>query len=228
MKEQISNSNSREMKTVVETFIVEETQELIYDNEKLEKWNQHVAELGLKGQARLIAPDKSPIPFLSMNRSLVSTFETLCPARVDVEEYALMPIPVEILGLVSLCKKENYFPKIEVWYDEKTKDPAVIGLAGKFRQYSYGRDINPALKDVEWATKQEALEAGCAEKHITFYDSGKYLIGKWADVKHSFAKLKEMATERWITSQKNNIEGQIKYYKRELEDLEKRAFEMFN
>ena len=34
------SKNSEEMKTVVETFVIEETAPLIYDNDKLEKWNQ--------------------------------------------------------------------------------------------------------------------------------------------------------------------------------------------
>ncbi|MFA5234148.1 MAG: hypothetical protein WC390_07095 [Sulfurimonas sp.] len=43
------NKNSNEMKTIVETFIIEETAELIYDNDKLDKWNELVDTLGLQG-----------------------------------------------------------------------------------------------------------------------------------------------------------------------------------
>jgi len=42
-------NNSKEMKTVVETFLMEETVELTYDQEKLDKWNGLVEELGLLG-----------------------------------------------------------------------------------------------------------------------------------------------------------------------------------
>ena len=38
-------NNSSEMKTVVETFIIEETADLIYDNEQLDKWNELVDKL---------------------------------------------------------------------------------------------------------------------------------------------------------------------------------------
>ena len=48
--------NHPAMKTVVETFVIEETQELIYDNEKLDKWNKYVEELGLTGQTKIITP----------------------------------------------------------------------------------------------------------------------------------------------------------------------------
>jgi len=51
------SNNSNEMKTVVETFVVEETASLIYDNEQLDNWNSIVEELGLKGQASIQVKD---------------------------------------------------------------------------------------------------------------------------------------------------------------------------
>lgn len=44
--------NSADTKTIVETFVIEETQELIYDNEKLDNWNTMVKDLGLNGQTK--------------------------------------------------------------------------------------------------------------------------------------------------------------------------------
>lgn len=115
------------MKTEVEIFVIEETAELIYDGEKLDQWNKHVAELGLVGQTQITKPEKSPIPFLYMNQSLVNIAECLCPNKVKVTEYNATPIPVEILDLVALSKRENYFEEIQIWYDEKSPDPFCIG-----------------------------------------------------------------------------------------------------
>jgi len=126
--ENLMQNNSNEMKTVVETFIIEETAELIYDNDKLTDWNNLVAELGLKGQENVIKKDKSPLPFMSMNSSLKNIFETLCPRKVDVELYSVTPIPLEILSLVKLSKNEGYFDMIQIWYDDKSPDPACIGM----------------------------------------------------------------------------------------------------
>ena len=42
-------NNSEEMKTVVEPFVIEETQELIYDNEKLNQWNKLVSTSPVMG-----------------------------------------------------------------------------------------------------------------------------------------------------------------------------------
>jgi hypothetical protein len=55
-------NNHESMKTIVETFLIEETIDLIYDNEQLDKWNKHVQELGLIGQTKIVQTDKSPIP----------------------------------------------------------------------------------------------------------------------------------------------------------------------
>ena len=82
--EQLLINNSASMKTVVETYIIEETQELIYDNEKLDQWNNLVAELGLTGQTKIQAKDKSPIPFLHMKSTLVNVFLQLCPRREGI------------------------------------------------------------------------------------------------------------------------------------------------
>src|SRR3990172_5340051 len=108
-------NNSNEMKTTVETFVIEETAMLIYDNEKLDKWNQRIKELGFTGQQQICKPDKSPIPFMHLKHSLVNIFECLCPVKVPAKEYAVSPIPLEILDLISLSEKEGYFNAIEIW-----------------------------------------------------------------------------------------------------------------
>lgn len=47
---------------MVQTFLVEESKELIYDDEKLNEWKQKCEELGLSEQLALANPEKSPIP----------------------------------------------------------------------------------------------------------------------------------------------------------------------
>ena len=218
-------NNSEQMKTVVETFVIEETQELIYDNEKLDKWNELVNELGLVGQTTIISTDKSPIPFLHINTSLSNVFETLCPRKVSVEEYNLTPIPVEILSLVSLSKKENYFNKVEIWYDDKNPDPVCIGLKGHFYEIDWYSDSNKSLKDQQFKSKQEVIDAG--GKHPFFSEDAKYLLGKWGDVKHSFPELREMAKNRFKAEKSNDLIKRIKDAQRDLDDLETKAFDRF-
>jgi hypothetical protein len=196
----LTQNNHESMKTVVETFVIEETAELIYDNEKLDEWNRMVDELGLTGQSQVIKKEKSPVPFMHMNNSLCNVFEVLCPRKVAVESYNVTPIPVEILSLVSLSKKEEYFDKIEIWYDDKTPDPVCIGK----------RFTTEEARRKEYSWQMEC-----------------YLIGKWADVKQSFAELTKRAAKRYRAQREIDLKQTIKRSQRELEDLDLHTAERF-
>jgi hypothetical protein len=191
-------NNNASMATIVETFIVEETSELIHDNEALQKWRDKVSELQLEGQTEVVVEDKSPIPFLWMNNALVSTFQALCPTKVKIEKYNKTPIPVEILELVSLSKKEQYFDRIEIWYNEQEKDPVCVGFV-----------VDDGYK-------------GREDYYVQIY-SKKYLIGRWADVKASLDTLIERARKLWILSNVSQYKQQIRDYSRRIEDIEEEA-----
>jgi len=197
--EQLLINNSASMKTVVETYIIEETQELIYDNEKLDQWNSLVAELGLTGQTQVVKTDKSPIPFLWMNKALVKVFEELCPRKTKIEEYSKTPIPVEALSLASLSKKEGYFDKIEVWYNDEHPDPAIVGY-----KYTQGNG--------EW------------EKN---WYAEKYLLARWSDVKATLEQLTDRAKKLFTLRRSNELKESIKRHQRELEDIEIEANNQF-
>lgn len=226
-------NNSLQMKTQVETFIVEETAELIYDNEKLDKWYELVSSLDLKGQTKITSLKKSPIPFLHLKRSMVNVFTQLCPLKVNVEDYDVTPIPIEILDLIALSKNEKYFQKIEIWYDEKSPDPVCVGVsAGIGIDDASGRMIEKygffkSKEDAQKVIDQNNL-IGHKPYDYSYSYSNYYLLGKWADVKYSFEELKQMATERFINEQKNKLQQEIKEKQRELDDIEKKAFEQFN
>lgn len=217
--------NDESMKTVVETFLIEETVDLIHDGEKLSQWNDLVEELELAGQTEIVKPDKSPIPFMHMKNTLINVFETLCPRKVEVAQYNVTPIPVEILGLVSLSKKEGYFNKIEIWYDDVKPDPACIGLTGCWYEMNFYNDRKKSLEGKEFSSKEDVITAG--GKHPSFRETAKYLIGKWADVKHSIDELTEMAKGRYVKSKGAEYRKKIKEAQRSLDDLEAEAEERF-
>lgn len=198
----MTEKNNSSMATVVETFFIEETIELVHDGEKLEKWNTLVAELGLNGQTEVVVSEKSPIPFLWMNSGLIKTFEVLCPTKVDIKSYNKTPIPVELLSIVSLCEKERYFDGIKVWYNDRQKDPAIIGY--KMRE---GRSFDERW-DSEWY-------------------SDKYLIGRWADVKESLDNLIERAKKLFFQSETLRLKKEIRDRQRDIEDLENKVQEDF-
>jgi len=221
-------NNSEQMKTEVETFVIEETASLIYDNDELERWNSLVSELGLEGQKEIVKPDKSPIPFMHLKSNMVAVFDTLCPVRVAVENYSLTPIPTEILELVMLSKREGYFQKMEIWYDDKSPDPVCVGMNTTY--YVYFKT------DTGRGKKQDNLTKADYEhlKEDPDYDWGSsnspviYLIGKWADVKHSFEELIQMAKNRWEKTQRTSHEQTIKQYQGYLNDLEQESNKKFD
>lgn len=224
----MTENNHESMKTVVETFLTEETVELIYDNEQLDKWNKHVEELGLQGQTKIIKKEKSPIPFMHLKSSYVNICKVLCPAEVDIKNYNISPIPIEILDLVALSVRENYFDKMLVWYDDKSPDPFVVGMC--HTSYYSHNDTGGLGKSFQ--TYEEALQHQNENNWFKNkpYGIGNeyYLIGKWADVKHSWNELKEMATERFTNERSNEYHRAIKEAQRGLEDIKMEAFDKFN
>lgn len=191
------DNNNESMATVVETFYVQETTNLIHDQDSLDKWNAKVEELGLEGQKKvLVVKDKSPIPFLWMNNAIINAFKTLCPTACKIEEYDKTPIPVELLETVGLCKNEGYFDKIEIWYNERDKDPVIVG-------FSFNNSKNSDWEK-EWYGK-------------------KYLIGRWADVKASLDALVDRAKKLFIQQTISNAKAQIKQCQRAIEDAETNA-----
>jgi len=221
-------NNHESMKTIVETFLIEETVDLIYDNEQLDKWNNYVDELGLKGQTMIIKKEKSPIPFMHLKKSYVNICKALCPREVDIKDYNISPIPVEILDLVALSYKEGYFRKVLVWYDDKSPDPFVVGMNYE-RYYSHKDDggLNKYFNTLEEALKDQH-ENGWFKREPYGTNPIYYLIGKWADVKHSWEELKDMATKRFIAEKGHEYNKAIIDAKRGLEDIESEAFEKFN
>lgn len=218
-------NNADQMKTVVETFLIEEVESLIYDNDNLQEWHSKIEELGLEGQRKVAVPEKSPIPFLAMNTNLVAVFETLCPSRHGIEDFSITPIPLEILTLVGLAKREGYFNSIEVWCDDKNPDPAVIGMRGYWYEPTWYTNSDKSLNNREFESKELAVVAGA--NNPTFNRANLYLIGKWGDVKHSIAELKAMAKQRFVAERSNEFNRQIKEAKRGLDDIETDAFKRF-
>ncbi len=132
---------------MVQTFIVEETSELIFDNDKLDEWKEKCSELGLSKQLELAEVKSSPIPFEFMNSVTLRVYETLCPLKTKYQDYSKTPIPIEVLSLIALSEKESYFNRIEIWYDDKTPDPLVVGFK-EVSQYNHDKYLIARWGDV--------------------------------------------------------------------------------
>ena len=208
------------METTVETFLQEDVKSLIYEPNDLQRWHNLVKELKLEGQQHVAQPNKSPIPFLRLNSQFVKVFETLCPAIETVENFSFSPIPLEILELISLSVRENYFGQINIWYDDTNPDPVAIGRTGQWEEM-----VIKTLLEKNFSTRQEVLDAGGQHPH--FYTTGYYLIGRWGDVNRSFSELKEMAKARFIKSETMKWESNLSKVYRQIFDVEVEAFNLY-
>lgn len=221
-------------KNVVETFVQEEIQELIYDGKKLKEWNETCKELGLHNQAKLANPQKSPIPFVYMNRKMQSMFGELLPRRVDIKDFSISPIPIEILKLVQMSKRENYFGQYDVWYNEEDLDPIVTGMTAVWYYYNSKYDgdekykeLHDGLKSKEEVEKKRDEYGFDKNGSIWTRDENYYLIGRWGDVKANFEELRKKAMDLFITKQSAQLEKRIKESQTELETIKQDAILKF-
>lgn len=214
------------MDTVVQTYMVPELSDLVTDKESLDRWNKLVEECGLQGQTKLVSVDKSPIPFLHMNKTVKRTFETLCEESCPVEEFAVTPIPVELLDLVALSQREKYFNRIVVRWDDVHPDPVIIGEIGYHYEMTFYNDSRKSLDGKRFATKQEVVDAG--GKHPGYVETASYLIGRWGDEGKDLRVLLSEAIERYKAQQKNKLQKEINEATQKLSCIEQTAYDHFH
>lgn len=226
--------NNHQMKTTVETFFVEETQDLIHDTEQLARYNELVTSLGLTGQTMLQSDSKSPIPFMHMKQGLRNVFETLCPQKIDVERFSITPIPLPLMELIALSVREQYFTNIQVWWDDRSLDPVIVGIlaevtidkAGSYEQLAG----TPKFKTVDEA-KGYMVDNNIPDiNHIrtVSWNAQYYLIGRWADVKADFAELTKRAKERFIEKETATARKDIKRLQMKIDSINDIANEQFS
>jgi len=214
----------------IETYVIEETSNLIHNDADLDEWRRLTQELGLTSQKEITRLDKSPVPFLPMNKRIENILTELCPTTVEIKRYNVTPIPLEVLKLVSLSVNEHYFERIEIMYDETSKDPACIGTVPGWyvdnpsgsKQTQYG----------SFFTKEECekyiLDNNLASHKPYHYTGQKYLIARWADVKQSWEELGERASKLFCSRKVASIEKDIVEKKAELENVRNEAVLRFS
>jgi hypothetical protein len=112
-----------------EIFLQPELEELVIDADKKSEWEEKIMSLGLEGQLNLTrnSENNSASPYTFMNKHMTNVFKILCPCKAAVEKYNKTQIPIDVLSHVALCKQEGYFQKLEIWYDNTSPDPILVG-----------------------------------------------------------------------------------------------------
>jgi hypothetical protein len=182
---------------MVQTFVVEESKELIYDNDKLQEWKEKCELLGLDKQIALTTKQASPIPFEVMNTVSRRVYETICPTKVRYAEYGKTAIPLEVLSLIHLSENESYFKEIQIWYDDKSPDPLAVGIKQKSK-YEWDNELyliarwGDALRPFD-ELKKMAVKIYTATTKLT-------LKKKISDAQHKLENL-ELNTQLYFDAQ---------------------------
>lgn len=193
---------------MVEIYQNTELNDVCFEVEKLQEWNELNKELGLTKQLDFTKSSDSPIPYPWINTSMERIFETLCPRKVNYKEYDKTPIPLEVLKQLAYSVKENHCNNYEVWYDDKTPDPFLIGYKTKYYGHYTVDNAKVDIRDekgnhVHFDSKEDC-EHWCMANGKEFnsvqetWDKKRYLIARWADVLRPIVELKEMAKERLL------------------------------
>ena len=113
----------------IKSFLIEEHAETIFDNEKIAEWKNLVAELGLENQAALLKGNTvgSPLPFPAMTEAERTIYSLVLETKCNYKNFTSEAIPLKMLSLISLCEREKYFDKIEIWYSRNNPDPMIVG-----------------------------------------------------------------------------------------------------
>lgn len=112
---------------MVEIYNEPELLDMVDDEEVLKEWKEHVAELGMTGQADFIQNDSNPSIYQLVNTSTMRIFNVLCPATIEYSKYNATTIPLEVLKEIALCEKNKYFYKMYIKWDDVEKDPILLG-----------------------------------------------------------------------------------------------------
>jgi hypothetical protein len=176
----------------VQIYFNEEVQDIVFNTDEQNEWQELAKELGLDNQLGLADGDNSVVPYQWMNTNLTNVCKTLCPSIATVESYDKAPIPLKVMQQLAFVKKENHFEKIDVWYDDKSPDPFLVGTICKW--YNEARDKNNNY--MKFKTKQECKDHPDNNGKAYSTDEKQYLIARWGDENKSFKQLTAMAAER--------------------------------
>lgn len=113
-------------------IFIEPELETLHENS--EEWVKVCNELGLVQQlARAGTVEKVGNPYLKIDPRSERVYKMLCPCSDPFTAYEASTIPLDILQEINRCHQNAWFDKIEIWYDDKSPDPFVVGNIEKVK-----------------------------------------------------------------------------------------------
>jgi hypothetical protein len=214
---------------MVQIYQNEELNDVVFDITSTDEWKQIAQELNLDNQLKFIESSNSPNPYPFINESMERIFTTLCPRKVDVKDYNKTTIPLEVLKQLSFSVKEGHFSKVEVWYDDKSPDPFLVGINCDYYAYDrqYSRLKDDKGKDILCKTDKEIRDF-CELLNFPMYNTGitnynKYLVARWGDEIKPLNELKQTAKERLMEIHGSQLKKDIEIKSRALNLIQENA-----
>jgi hypothetical protein len=210
---------------MVQIYQNEELNDIMFQVEALDEWKAIAEDLGMDNQLGFVRSAESPLPYPWMNTSMKIIFETLCPKKVDYKSYDKTPMPLEVLKQISLSVKDKHFQEIQIWYDDKTPDPAVVGINKNYYAYDKrynrlkGADGKDMLFETELAAREYAEVTGFDVSGVNPHETKHYLLARWADVVRPLNELKALAKERLIEKYGIDLKQEVEKKTQALKNL---------
>lgn len=160
-----------------------ENQDLILNEDHVSEYNELAAELGI---IPLEQANKKNIPgiYQPLNNAMQKQLQALCPKTADLENFTFCTIPLEVLKVVQLAKKNNMYDGFQVWYNDVDPDPVLIGYTwrnedDKGKNYTWLRNRFLIARWGDCALElPELLEKGTANLKAQLVDKAKIVLDK--------------------------------------------------
>ena len=211
---------------MVEIMFNKELSDVAFEVEALDEWKKLANDLGLENQLALTKGDNSPIPYPYMNEVMVRVYDTLCPKHVNFKDYKNTTIPLDVMKQIAFSVKELHFNEIQIWADDKTPDPLVVGITCQY--YSYGED---GKRTENFNSEKELrLVHPISAKGYSIYttDEKKYLVARWGDELRDFAELKALATKKLLENVGGELQKEISTKTEKLKLIKENVTSYFN
>lgn len=126
----------------VKIYREKENESLIINESELSEYNSLMAELGLKESKT----ENVPNVYMCLNFAMKKQLNAICPVSVNIENYTRSTIPLEVLKVYKFAKENSMFDGFEVWYDDISPDPMLMGWSwmseeDKEKGYSWRKNI---------------------------------------------------------------------------------------
>lgn len=211
------------MSATVTIYKNDSIMDVVMDEDKKSEWDRLTTELGIEIPTEV--KKQRPIPFLLLNQRMINMFKVLCPNMNEITKYSREPIPLEVLKIASFCKKEGFFTRMEVWFDDKSPDPVLVGVkTGKIvKTWYYGDSLAGGIPDKKWhgmllsdIPDDVTIPSGATEDRTL----GTFLIARWGDEDKPFNVLRDKAASRMRYTIVADNEQRIRDARRAIDDIE--------